>query len=213
MVTSSIQNYLIEALATAIQEDIKNQIAWQIDETTNISCKAQLSIIVQWCYWSDWVHVSFCSDGNGDLWLQKHTHGQTYDGAAVMTSSLNGLQAKVKAVAPYAQFVQLLCTSAQSSAGSRSEVHPGGKNLAFQHFSARQLREWCFWRKVIARAFLELPPLDGTFCQELPAQLQTTLRSYLLLLNGCLSEGHNKWIKWINQNFGGFLICFHLADI
>ena len=31
--------------------------------------------------------------------------GQTYDGAAVMASSLNGLQAKVKAVAPYAQFV------------------------------------------------------------------------------------------------------------
>lgn len=31
--------------------------------------------------------------------------GQTYDGAAVMASSLSGLQAKVKAVAPQVQFV------------------------------------------------------------------------------------------------------------
>jgi len=30
---------------------------------------------------------------------------QTYDGAAVMTSALNGLQAKVKAIAPSAMFV------------------------------------------------------------------------------------------------------------
>lgn len=37
---------------------------------------------------------------------------QTYDGAAVMASDLNGLQAKVKAIAPSA----LLCTPTESGA-------------------------------------------------------------------------------------------------
>ncbi len=48
---------------------------------------------------------------------------QTYDGAAVMASALNGLQAKVKAIAPSAMFVHCY---AQTESGAVT----GGQMLA-----------------------------------------------------------------------------------
>ncbi len=49
---------------------------------------------------------------------------QTYDGAAVMASALNGLQAKVKAIAPSAMFVHCYATQTESGAVT------GGQMLA-----------------------------------------------------------------------------------
>ncbi|XP_048029629.1 zinc finger MYM-type protein 1 [Megalobrama amblycephala] len=73
----TIQNDLITALAATVSDQIRDEIqdapffGWQVDETTDISCRAQLSVIVRY----------------------------------VDSADLNGLQAKVKAIAPSAMFV------------------------------------------------------------------------------------------------------------
>jgi hypothetical protein len=52
--SKTIQNDLIESVSAVIQEEIKREIvkapffSRQVDETTNISCSAQLSIIVRY---------------------------------------------------------------------------------------------------------------------------------------------------------------------
>ncbi len=94
-----------------------------MDETTDISCRAQLSVIVRYVDSAGKIQERFIGffDVSGvrdaqsvfDV-LNENMQGynfkdklvaQTYDGAAVMASALNGLQAKVKAIAPSAMFV------------------------------------------------------------------------------------------------------------
>ncbi len=53
LVSHTIQNDLISALAATISDQIRDEIqdapffGWQVDETTDISCRAQLSLIVR----------------------------------------------------------------------------------------------------------------------------------------------------------------------
>ncbi len=94
-----------------------------MDETTDISCRAQLSVIVRYVDSAGKIQERFIGffdvSGGRDAQsvfdvLNENMQGynfkdklvaQTYDGAAVMASALNGLQAKVKAIAPSAMFV------------------------------------------------------------------------------------------------------------
>lgn len=125
----TIQNDLISALAATISDQIRDEIqdapffGWQVDETTDISCRAQLSVIVRYVDSAGKIQERFIGffdvSGGRDAKsvfeiLNENMQGynfkdklvaQTYDGAAVMASDLNGLQAKVKAIAPSAMFV------------------------------------------------------------------------------------------------------------
>ena len=55
--SKTIQNDLISAIATTIKNEINQEIdaapffSWQIDETTDVRCHSQLSVIV--CYVDD----------------------------------------------------------------------------------------------------------------------------------------------------------------
>lgn len=122
-----IQNDLIDCISFVLKEHIDNDIkhanffSWQVDETTDISCSSQLSIIAR--YVKDGKvqerFLGFYDVSSGrtadDLFnlLVNHCEkydfrnkliAQTYDGAAVMASHLNGLQSKIKTVAPQALF-------------------------------------------------------------------------------------------------------------
>ena len=125
----SIQNDLISALAATVSDEIRDEIqaapffGWQVDETTDIACRAQLSVIVRYVDHAGKIQERFIGffdvSGGRDAQsvfevLNENMQGynfrdklvsQTYDGAAVMASALNGLQAKVKAIAPSAMFV------------------------------------------------------------------------------------------------------------
>ncbi len=125
----TIQNDLNVALAATISDQIRDEIqdapffGWQVDETTDISCRAQLSVIVRYVDSAGKIQERFIGffdvSGGRDAQsvfdvLNENMQGynfkdklvaQTYDGAAVMASALNGLQAKVKAIAPSAMFV------------------------------------------------------------------------------------------------------------
>lgn len=125
----SIENDLISATSATVLDEIKDQVhtapffAWQVDESTDISGHAQLSVILRYVDTVGQIQERFIGfydvSGGQDAQsvfdvLNEHMQtynykdklvGQTYDGAAVMASSLNGLQAKAKEVAPNAEFV------------------------------------------------------------------------------------------------------------
>ena len=94
-----------------------------MDGTTDISCRAQLTVIVRYVDSAGQIQERFIgffdvSEGRDaqsvfDVFNEKMQGynfkdklvAQTFNGAAVMASALIGLQAKVKAIAPSAMFV------------------------------------------------------------------------------------------------------------
>nr|CAI5849736.1 unnamed protein product [Callosobruchus analis] len=116
--SKTIQNDLIDSNQ---KSEVRVFFSWQIDETTDISCLSQLSIIFRYVKNGEVVErfLGFYDVSSGrtaeDLFnfLMSHCEkfdfktklvAQTYDGAAVMASELNGLQSKIKSVAPQALF-------------------------------------------------------------------------------------------------------------
>lgn len=125
--SKTVQNELIESINKVLQDTITDEInntscfAWQVDETTDISCHSQLSVIFRYTNKGAVVErfMGFFNVSQGrraeDLFnlltdkfqkfdIQNKLIGQTYDGASVMSGELNGLQTKVKSVAPQALF-------------------------------------------------------------------------------------------------------------
>ena len=125
----TIQNDFNHALAATVSDEIRDEIheapffGWQVDETTDVSGHAQLSVIVRYVDSAGQIQARFLGffdvSGGRDAQsvfdvLNENMQGysfkdklvaQTYDGAAVLPSALDGLQAKVKAIAPSAMFV------------------------------------------------------------------------------------------------------------
>lgn len=123
----AIQNDIIHAIRDVIIDEIKEEVSSatftsiMLDESSDISCKSQLSTVLRFVkdgaacerfvgftdVSSDrtaeglFAHVtSFVEEFN----ISDRLVGQTYDGAAVMSSHLNGLQAKVLESYPKALF-------------------------------------------------------------------------------------------------------------
>ncbi|KAJ8277440.1 hypothetical protein GJAV_G00075170 [Gymnothorax javanicus] len=128
------------ALAATVSDEIKDEIQaapffpWQVDETTDISCHAELSVIVRYVDSAGKIqeHYTgfFLMFLGGEMLsvfeaLNENMQGysfweklvaQTYYEAVLMASALNGLQAKVKSVAPQCSVCALLCTQTESGA-------------------------------------------------------------------------------------------------
>lgn len=125
--SKTIQNELIDSVAYIIKENISKEIesvsffAWEIDETTDITCTSQLSIVFRYVKDGNVVErfMGFHDVSSGrtadDLFnflirtcdtynFRQKLIAQTYDGAAVMAGHLNGLQTKIKSIAPHALF-------------------------------------------------------------------------------------------------------------
>ena len=124
--SNKIQNYLIEAVGMIVENSIKEEIAQasfiaiEVDETTDISCTAQCSTVLRYVLDSDIKEVFIGFDILKDRTVGGVTEcifknldkydcveklvAQTYDGAMVMASHLNGVQVKVREKAPAALF-------------------------------------------------------------------------------------------------------------
>jgi hypothetical protein len=126
--SKTIQNELIESvnyyITRQIESEIQNSVcfSWQIDETTDLSCRSQLSVVFRYTYVGEIKErflgffdvsagrtadqlFSFLTGKFEKFNLQKKLVAQTYDGAAVMSGELNGLQSKIKSTAPQALFI------------------------------------------------------------------------------------------------------------
>ena len=128
-VSPDVQNDLIECIDSVVQDQIDSDIrecqffCLQVDETTDVSAKAQLSAIIRLDKGCEVVErfLKF-KDVSSDRSAQAISavvkgilarYGesitpklvmQTYDGAAVMSGHINGLQAILQQVYPYAFF-------------------------------------------------------------------------------------------------------------
>ena len=134
-VSPEVQNDLIECIDSVIQDQIDTEVRQcqffciQIDETTDISAKAQLTAIIRFDRGSE-VAERFLKFHNVSTGRSAETSSgivkgilsrygdslkyklimQTYDGATVMSGHLNGLQALTRQDYPYAIFFSL-CSS------------------------------------------------------------------------------------------------------
>ena len=129
--SNHIQNDLIEAVGDVIRNDIKKDInaapfvAVEVDETTDVTNKAQISVILRYVATGEvacevkeaFLGFDDVSDDRRAAAVAEYVFGvlekydcvrklvaQTYDGAAVMASDLNGVQAKIKERVPEAMF-------------------------------------------------------------------------------------------------------------
>ncbi|XP_053556369.1 zinc finger MYM-type protein 1 [Bombina bombina] len=131
--SNRIQNDLIEAVADVIREDIRKDIdaapfvAVEVEETTDVTNKTQISVIVRYVAKSELnceINVKEAFLGFDEVVdrrvpaianyvlgvLEKYNCveklvAQTYDGASVMASAINGVQAKIKEKVPEATFI------------------------------------------------------------------------------------------------------------
>ena len=126
--SSDTQNELIECATLVVKETIQKEldlaefVSVQVDETLDVSCKPQMSIIFRYCV-NDSVQERFV--GFFDVSKDKTTDGlstfilnvmkdskvdkklicQSYDGASVMAGSLGGVHAIIKQQCPNAMFI------------------------------------------------------------------------------------------------------------
>lgn len=130
--SNRIQNDLIESVSNIIMKEIKEEVrntpfvAVIVDETTDVRSKSQLSTVLRYTTCDGGIQERFLgfTDVSADRTaaaLAKHVIdcinqydfgskivAQTYDGAAVMSGDINGLQAKVKDVFPDALFIHCM---------------------------------------------------------------------------------------------------------
>ena len=134
-VSPDIQNDLINCFDNIVEDEILKEIdecsflSIHVDETTDVSTKEHLSMIVRLDKGSDIVerqlgYVDVSSDRTANALsavikgkLVQHDNvadkliGQTYDGASVMSGHLNGVQTQIQLEYPFAHFffiVQLI---------------------------------------------------------------------------------------------------------
>ena len=128
--SNRIQSDIIEAVAEVIQTNIRKDInkasfvAVEVDEMTDVTQKAQISVIFRYvCKASYIVKKAFLgfddvSDDRQASVIAQYVLGilqkfnsveklvaQTYDGTSVMSSELNGVQAKIKEDVPDTMFL------------------------------------------------------------------------------------------------------------
>ena len=127
--SSHIQNDLIKSVAHCLQQIIKDEVkkspfvAILADETTDISCISQFSLVYRYICNGNVMERFICFNDVSEnksasvisTLVLDHIKNfadcgnklvaQTYDGAAAMSSELNGVQGKVKSVYPQALFV------------------------------------------------------------------------------------------------------------
>lgn len=125
--SKTIQNDLINSMTKILRQEIYKEIdnaacfSWEIDEATDIRCFSQMSIIFRFVRdgkiterFMGFVDVSGGRTAD-DIFqtllenfssynISKKLVAQTYRGAAVMAGEINGLQSRIKKIAPQALF-------------------------------------------------------------------------------------------------------------
>lgn len=185
-----IQNDIIQSVSAVILNKIKEEltesmfVAILLDETSDISCLSQLSIVVRYVNKEGEICERFLKfhDVSKDRSAQaicdlavNHLHelgclkklvAQTYDGAAVMGSDLNGVQAKIRKHAPEAIFIHcyahklnlVLIQAVSQISECKSFFQFWG---VYHHFLAVQLREHHCWMILWANVFPNWLQLGG----------------------------------------------------
>lgn len=126
--SSDIQNEVIATVTQVLNDTIRKEIleaefiSVQADETTDVSCKCQLSIVLRYCF-EDRIEERFVGfydvskDKNAEQlstvifnvlkeWkVDKKLICQTYDGASVMAGERGGVQHFIKQYCPNALFI------------------------------------------------------------------------------------------------------------
>lgn len=127
-----IQNNIISCISEYLIDHIKNELkqcifySVQIDDTTDITQKTQCSVILRYITnkselverFFGFYDVSEDRSAEGlfnlitsllqEFNIENKLVGQCYDGASVMAGNLNGLQARIKELAPNALFIHCL---------------------------------------------------------------------------------------------------------
>ncbi|XP_069473258.1 zinc finger MYM-type protein 1-like [Ambystoma mexicanum] len=121
------QNDMISVVADLVRENIARQVtkhfALLVDETNDISHKEQLSFVIRFvdvdgniqekamgCYYMEKLDASSLAASIDDSIRKagldwKNCVAQCYDGASVMSGCFNGVQAKIKEIAPQAIYI------------------------------------------------------------------------------------------------------------
>ena len=220
--SNRIQNDIIEAVAEIIRTDIKKDInkasfvAVEVDETTDVTQKAQISIIFRYvCEASYIVKEAFLGfdDVSDDRRasaiaqyvleiLQKFNCveklvAQTYDGASVMSSELNGVQAKIKENVPEAMFLHCYAHKLNlvllHSAKCMPECKAFFKTLeGLSAFFSKSTKRTCLLDNIVKR---RLPRTSPTRWSSNSRLLQTVsmYHSDLLMVFRVIADAEDKW--------------------
>ena len=188
--SKNIQNDLIDSINYVVSKHIESEIqnsvcfSWQVDETTDISCHSQLSVIFRYTYegnikehFMGFYDVSkgrsavdlfnLLNDQFAKFNFKEKLVGQTYDGASVMSGDLNGLQSQVKNIAPQALFTHCyghrLNLVLQDAVGNVQECKIFFATLSgiSSFFFQNQLKEQVFLKMSAVVKFREMLKLVG----------------------------------------------------
>ena len=125
--SATIQNELLQCMFNVYQEEVVKQVSdtpfvtVQADETTDVSCKSQVVVVLRYMtgttvkerFWR-FIEVrdktapglaSAIQEAIEPLSLREKLIAQTYDGAAVMSGHIRGVQTLIREKYPNAQFV------------------------------------------------------------------------------------------------------------
>ncbi len=123
LIQNEFINLIYTNLLNMVKEEIKKTdfVSLILDETTDLSLASQMAVILRYCSngvikerFLFFLNVSHDKTAKGlfdaifsfieNYGLKNKLIGQCYDGARVMSSEKNGLQAKIKNVCPYANY-------------------------------------------------------------------------------------------------------------
>lgn len=227
--SSDIQNELIECVTLVVNERIQKEldsaefVAVQADETLDVSCKSQMSIIFRYCTVNDSVQERFI--GFFDVSKDKTAHGlatvilnvmkdskvdkklicQTYDGASVMAGCHGGVQAIIKQECPYAMFIHcyahrlnlVLLYGAKTIKKVRLFVYD---LTAFQTFFSKSSKR----SELLREAGFKLPQASTTRWNY-HSRATATITAHFQELKGALSHIVDNDENWDGESYNGAL--------
>lgn len=213
-VSKTIQNELLESILAVTQDQIKREVgqaeflAIQADETTDTSNKIQMVFIIRYVlnghvherFWKFMHPPGTTAQNLADAILEElkileidkspeKLIAQCYDGAAVMSGSIGGVQTKIKEYYPAAHFVHCyahqLNLVLQKAASQHKEIRIFFANLhSFSSFFGKSPKRTAVLDKVVKARLPKSAPTRWYF----NSRCIETVYTYKIDLANCLEE-------------------------